>query len=128
MIPYGLPYPGPVKRVDSIVALHSSLLSPRTTSTSLISTSSPRGDLWCRAEGSLRLALRAVPRPWGDFFQPNTVQMRRRITAITQEKHIFIVCFATDSTRLEVSQVVLCIFNHHRRVDFGDLYSILDGI
>lgn len=128
MIPYRLPYSSPVERIDVVVTLHSSLLRPGTAGTSLGCTSGPSRDLWCRTNGPLGLALSAVPRPGWYLSQPNAVQMRRRITAITQEEHIFIICFTTDSAWLKISQVVLRILDHHRRVDFGDLYSVLDSI
>jgi hypothetical protein len=54
--------------------------------------------------------------------------VRGGITAIAEKEDIFIITLATYRARLIVKEVILDVVDGHRRVDLGDLNSILDSI
>jgi hypothetical protein len=128
MIPDRLPHPSPMERIDIARGLRTSLLSAST-------AVPPRGRsrrscryLGRRAEGTLRLALCAIPRAGRYFTQTDTVHMGRGIATVAQKEDILVICLATYRTRLEIGEVVFGILDDHRRVDVSDLSPVLDGI
>jgi hypothetical protein len=52
----------------------------------------------------------------------------RRITAIAEKENVFVITLTTYCARLVVKEVILHVVDDHRRVDLGDLNSVLDSI
>jgi hypothetical protein len=128
VIPDRLPDPGPMHGIQLGPVLQLPALGPSPTTASFIRARGSGGDLGSWAECSLRLTHLAVPVPGWNLVKAQTVQMRRSIAAVTEQEYVFIIGLTADGARLEVGEVILDIFNHHRRIDVGHLDSVLNGI
>ena len=78
-------------------------------------------------DSSLCLAALAVPMANRNVFQVDAICMVVGIAPIAGEKSLLVIVFAADDTWL-VFRFFFVLFNEHRRIDFGGLSSVADGI